>query len=161
MNAHTISLFYQCLDKIISNDNDVTPDVENKLKEKEIDKMEVVTNRITIFFESSWNSLRLSVNFKVFDDFELMYKTKWLKFIHNRAEELQIIRKIPINNYDLSFLIYPKLIKLLSLPLLKNLIPDIIQDCILEIAETALFPHQRGRIIATQFLSQFNDEEIK
>ncbi|XP_062113107.1 uncharacterized protein LOC133824254 [Humulus lupulus] len=55
--------------------------------------------------ETSINSLRISLKVKQADELENMLTKKFLRFLSMRAEAFQVLRRKPVQGYDISFLI--------------------------------------------------------
>ncbi|KAG0581354.1 hypothetical protein KC19_4G244400 [Ceratodon purpureus] len=55
--------------------------------------------------ESSINSLRISIKVKQADELENILAKKFLRFLSMRAESFQVLRRKPVQGYDISFLI--------------------------------------------------------
>ncbi|CAI0388614.1 unnamed protein product [Linum tenue] len=55
--------------------------------------------------ETSINSLRLSLKVKQADELENILTKKFLRFLSIRAEAFQVLRRKPIQGYDISFLV--------------------------------------------------------
>ncbi|KAK9088059.1 hypothetical protein Syun_030453 [Stephania yunnanensis] len=55
--------------------------------------------------ETSINSLRISIKVKQADELENILTKKFLRFLSMRAEAFQVLRRKPVQGYDISFLI--------------------------------------------------------
>ncbi|KAH8483993.1 hypothetical protein H0E87_028421 [Populus deltoides] len=55
--------------------------------------------------ETSINSLRISLKVKQADELENILTKKFLRFLSMRAEAFQVLRRKPVQGYDISFLI--------------------------------------------------------
>lgn len=55
--------------------------------------------------ETSVNSVRISFKFKTRDKTEELLKTMFIKMLLQRAENFHIMRRVPLEGYDISFLI--------------------------------------------------------
>uniref|UniRef100_A0A2P2LFJ6 Actin-related protein 2/3 complex subunit 4 n=1 Tax=Rhizophora mucronata TaxID=61149 RepID=A0A2P2LFJ6_RHIMU len=55
--------------------------------------------------ETSINSLRISLKVKQADELENILRKKFLRFLSMRAEAFQVLRRKPVQGYDISFLI--------------------------------------------------------
>merc|ERR1712227_1170268 len=63
------------------------------------------TEKDKVLIEVSVNSVRVSISFKQSDEVEKMIARKFMRFMMRRAEEFSVLRKIPIEGYDISLLI--------------------------------------------------------
>ncbi|KAG5531366.1 hypothetical protein RHGRI_026100 [Rhododendron griersonianum] len=120
--------------------------------------------------ETSINSLRISLKVKQADELENILTKKFLRFLSMRAEAFQVLRRKPVQGYDISFLITnyhceemqkQKLIDFIvqfmearHLLYLKTAI-SFSYDIDKEISELKLSVNTRGRLVATEFLKQF------
>jgi len=55
--------------------------------------------------EGSVNSVRVSLKLKELNDFIVLLIGRFSNFFKHRAEEFEIVRKVPLKGYDISFLI--------------------------------------------------------
>ncbi|KAH0992695.1 hypothetical protein GBA52_004178 [Prunus armeniaca] len=55
--------------------------------------------------ETSINSLRISLKVKQADELENILTKKFLRFLSMRAEAFQVLRRKPVQGYDISFLV--------------------------------------------------------
>jgi actin related protein 2/3 complex subunit 4 len=58
-----------------------------------------------VLIESSINSVRLSIRIKQADEIERILCHKFTRFLMMRAEGFIILRRIPINGFDITFLV--------------------------------------------------------
>ena len=104
-----------CLTNCAETDHHCDANVEHPNVELKYNK-EFLLNPLIIsrnekercLIEGSMNSVRISFKLKQCDDFEVMHTQKTCKFLQNRASEFEIMRRKPIQNYDISFLITTK-----------------------------------------------------
>lgn len=105
--------------------------------------------------EGSINSIRISIKIKQSDEMENILVDKFSRFLAQRAEDFVILRRSPIEGYDLSFLIT----NFHTESMLKNKLVDFVihfmQEIDSEISGMKLDVNSRARIIAGTFLGQF------
>ncbi|CUA75413.1 Actin-related protein 2/3 complex subunit 4 [Rhizoctonia solani] len=108
-----------------------------------------------VFIEPSVNSIRMSIRIKQADDIERILCHKFTRFMMMRAENFVILRRKPIQGYDISFLIT----NFHSETMLKHKLVDFIiqfmEDVDKEISEMKLSLNARARIVAESYLTAF------
>ncbi|KIM29785.1 hypothetical protein M408DRAFT_328613 [Serendipita vermifera MAFF 305830] len=124
---------------------------------------EVLLNPLTIsrnekeqvLIEPSINSVRMSIRIKQQDDIERILCHKFTRFMMMRAENFVILRRKPVQGYDISFLIT----NFHSETMLKHKLVDFIiqfmEEVDKEISETRLSLNARARIVAESYLATF------
>ncbi|KVI00302.1 ARP2/3 complex, 20kDa subunit (P20-Arc) [Cynara cardunculus var. scolymus] len=124
--------------------------------------------------ETSINSLRISLKVKQADELENILTKKFLRFLSMRAEAFQVLRRKPVQGYDISFLItnyhceemqkyklIDFIVQFMEVRFQRTLITafdfmlHICLDIDKEISELKLSMNTRGRLVATEFLKQF------
>ncbi|CAI9762794.1 unnamed protein product [Fraxinus pennsylvanica] len=105
--------------------------------------------------ESSINSLRISLKVKQADELENILTKKFLRFLSMRAEAFQVLRRKPVQGYDISFLITNSHCEEMQKQKLIDFIVQFMEDIDKEISELKLSVNTRGRLVATEFLKQF------
>ncbi|KAI8538080.1 hypothetical protein RHMOL_Rhmol09G0073900 [Rhododendron molle] len=117
--------------------------------------------------ETSINSLRISLKVKQADELENILTKKFLRFLSMRAEAFQVLRRKPVQGYDISFLITNYHCEEMQKQKLIDFIVQFVearhllfiflqvQDIDKEISELKLSVNTRGRLVATEFLKQF------
>jgi len=125
--------------------------------------LEVLLNPLTIsrnekeqvLIEPSINSVRMSIRIKQQDDIERILCHKFTRFMMMRAENFVILRRKPVQGYDISFLIT----NFHSETMLKHKLVDFIiqfmEEVDKEISETRLSLNARARIVAESYLATF------
>ncbi|KAG8691894.1 Arp complex subunit [Ceratobasidium sp. 428] len=108
-----------------------------------------------VFIEPSVNSIRMSIKIKQADDIEQILCHKFTRFMMMRAENFVILRRKPIQGYDISFLIT----NFHSETMLKHKLVDFIiqfmEDVDKEISEMKLSLNARARTVAESYLTAF------
>lgn len=105
--------------------------------------------------ETSINSLRISLKVKQADELENILAKKFLRFLSMRAEAFQVLRRQPVQGYDISFLITNYHCEDMQKNKLIDFIVQFMEDIDKEISELKLSMSTRGRLVATEFLKQF------
>ncbi|THU54208.1 hypothetical protein C4D60_Mb10t22620 [Musa balbisiana] len=105
--------------------------------------------------ETSINSIRISLKVKQADELENILAKKFLRFLSMRAESFQVLRRKPVQGYDISFLITNYHCEDMHKHKLIDFIVQFMEDIDKEISELKLSVNTRGRLVATEFLKQF------
>lgn len=105
--------------------------------------------------EGSINALRISICVKQSDKLDTMLVDKFSRFLAQRAEEFVILRRAPIEGYDVSFLFTHLHVE----GMLKNKLIDFVihfmQEIDMEVSDMKLSVNARARVVATTFFKQF------
>ncbi|KAI8346095.1 actin-related protein ARPC3 [Mortierella sp. GBAus27b] len=109
-----------------------------------------------VLIESSVNSLRISIAIKQADDIERILVHKFTRFLTQRAESFVILRRKPIEGYDISFLITNAHTEQMYKHKLVDFIIQFMEDVDREISEMKLSINARARVVAKTYLSQFD-----
>ncbi|KAL6517079.1 Actin-related protein 2/3 complex subunit 4 [Orobanche hederae] len=89
------------------------------------------------------------------DELENILAKKFLRFLSMRAEAFQVLRRKPVQGYDISFLITNYHCEEMQKQKLIDFIVQFMEDIDKEIGELKLSVNTRGRLVATEFLKQF------
>ncbi|KAF9354378.1 Arp complex subunit [Mortierella sp. NVP85] len=108
-----------------------------------------------VLIESSINSLRISIAIKQADDIERILAHKFTRFLTQRAESFVILRRKPIEGYDISFLITNSHTEQMYKHKLVDFIIQFMEEVDREISEMRLSLNARARAVAKAYLSQF------
>ncbi|GJY44858.1 actin-related protein 2/3 complex subunit 4, partial [Tanacetum coccineum] len=95
--------------------------------------------------EASINSIRMSVKVKQADEVENILTKKFLRFLSMRAEAFQVLRRKPVQGYDISFLITNYHCEEMQKQKLIDFIVQFMEDIEKEISELKLAMNTRGR----------------
>eukprot|EP00127_Corallochytrium_limacisporum_P001061 Clim_evm8s36 gene=Clim_evmTU8s36 len=110
-----------------------------------------------VLIEGSINSVRLSIAVKQADDIEKILCSKFMRFLMQRAEAFNILRRKAVDGYDISFLIT----NVHTESMYKNKLVDFIiyfmEEVDREINEMKLTLNARARISAEEFLKAFGN----
>ncbi|PRP87391.1 hypothetical protein PROFUN_00602 [Planoprotostelium fungivorum] len=124
---------------------------------------ELLLNPITIsrnakekvLIEGSVNSLRISIKVKQIDDIEVILCKRFMRFMSQRAENFVILRRKPVKDYDISFLITNFHTESMFKHKLVDFIIQFMEEVDKEVAEIKLAVNARARVTAQEFLKQF------
>lgn len=110
------------------------------------------TEREAVFIEPSINSVRVSIRIKQADDTEKILVKKFSSFLQQRAEQFIILRRKPVDGYDLSFLITHSHCETMILAKLIDFVISFMEDIDKEISAMKIAINSRSRIIASAFM---------
>ncbi|CAI0389061.1 unnamed protein product [Linum tenue] len=89
------------------------------------------------------------------DELENILTKKFLRFLSIRAEAFQVLRRKPIQGYDISFLVTNYNCEEMQKQKLIDFIVQFMEDIDKEISDLKMSVNTRGRLVATEFLKQF------
>ncbi|OMJ26783.1 Actin-related protein 2/3 complex subunit 4 [Smittium culicis] len=107
-----------------------------------------------LLLETSANSCRISLRIKQADDIEKILCHKLARFLMLRSDSFQILRRTPIPNFDLSFLVTYHTITQYDKTRVVDFIIEFLEQVDKEISEMKLSLNARARIVAESYLSQ-------
>lgn len=102
--------------------------------------------------EPSINSVRISIKIKQADELERLLAGKFSRFLMQRAEQFVILRRKPMEGYDLSFLITHAHLESMVKARLVDFVITFMEDIDREISAMKLAINARARIVATAFM---------
>ncbi|KAK3101950.1 hypothetical protein FSP39_007576 [Pinctada imbricata] len=132
------------------------PEVEVK-SSKELLLTPVVISRNEkekVLIEGSINSIRISIAIKQADEIEKILCKKFMRFMMMRAEHFRILRRKPVEGYDISFLITNTHTEQMYKHKLVDFIIQFMEEIDKEISEMKLAVNSRARVSAEEFLKQ-------
>jgi len=109
-----------------------------------------------ILIEGSVNSVRISIAVKQADDLERILCKRLMRFMMQRADDFQILRRKPLPDYDISFLITNFHAEAMFKHRLVDFIIYFLEEIDKEISEMKLAVSSRARMCAEEFLKKFN-----
>eukprot|EP01111_Echinosteliopsis_oligospora_P011369 TRINITY_DN373_c0_g1_i1.p1 TRINITY_DN373_c0_g1~~TRINITY_DN373_c0_g1_i1.p1 ORF type:complete len:172 (-),score=38.18 TRINITY_DN373_c0_g1_i1:67-582(-) len=133
------------------------PEIEMKTS-KELLLNSVVISRNKnekVLIEGSINSLRISVAIKKADEVEVILSKRFMRFLTQRAENFVILRRKPVEGYDISFLVTNAHTESMYKHKLIDFIIQFMEDIDKEISEMKLSVNARARIVAVEYLKAF------
>nr|CAA11175.1 actin related protein [Lumbricus rubellus] len=108
-----------------------------------------------VLIEGSINSLRISIAIKRADEIEKILCHKFMRFMMMRAENFIILRRKPVEGYDISFLITNFHTEQMYKHKIVDFIIHFMEEIDKEISEMKLAVNSRARISAEEFLKRF------
>lgn len=108
-----------------------------------------------VLIEGSVNSLRMSIAVKQADEIEKILCKKFMRFMMMRAENFFVLRRKPVEGYDISFLITNFHTEQMFKHKLVDFVIQFMEDIDKEISEMKLAVNARARICAEEFLKNF------
>jgi len=108
-----------------------------------------------VLIEGSINSVRISIAVKQADEIEKILCHKFMRFMMLRAENFLVLRRKPIEGYDISFLITNIQTEQMYKNKLVDFVIQFMEDIDKEISEMKLALNARARISAEEFLKNF------
>jgi len=105
--------------------------------------------------EGSINAVRISLSFKKMDKTEEIIYKRFMHFLMQRAEQFLILRRKPIEGYDISFLVTNYHIEDLFKHKLIDFIITFMQDIDKDIKDIKLQTNARARAVVKKYLSAF------
>ncbi len=109
------------------------------------------TERECVLIEPSINSTRISVRIKQADELERLLAGMFTRFLAQRAEQFVILRRRPIEGYDLSFLVTHAHLEVMLKARLIDFIITFLEDVDREISALKIAMNARSRLIAGAF----------
>jgi|ERR1711879_10341 len=124
---------------------------------------EVVMNPLTItrsemqriLIEPSINSVRISIKIKQANEIECLLTKHFTRFMTRRAENFEILRRKPMKDYDISFLITNFHLEDMIKDALIDFIVEFVRDVDKEISEMRITLNARAKLCAVNFLQAF------
>eukprot|EP00667_Euglena_gracilis_P023669 EG_transcript_26863 len=108
-----------------------------------------------VLIESSINSVRVSIKIRQSDDAEKALTAQFMSFLTRRAEQFIILRRKPVEGYDLSFLIINDHVEVMMRHKLIDFVINFMQEIDREIKDMKLGVNARARLVAKEFLAGF------
>ena len=108
-----------------------------------------------VLIETSVNSVRISIAVKQADEIEKILCHKFTRFMMMRAENFIILRRKPIEGYDISFLITNFHTEQMYKHKLVDFVIHFMEEIDKEISEMKLAVNSRARICSEEFLKRF------
>ncbi|EHB13897.1 Tubulin monoglycylase TTLL3 [Heterocephalus glaber] len=111
-----------------------------------------------VLIEGSINSVRVSIAVKQADEIEKILCHKFMRFMMMRAENFFILRRKPVEGYDISFLITNFHTEQMYKHKLVDFVIHFMEEIDKEISEMKLSVNARARIVAEEFLKNALDD---
>ncbi|XP_075040300.1 tubulin tyrosine ligase 3-like [Mixophyes fleayi] len=111
-----------------------------------------------VLIEGSINSVRVSIAVKQADEIEKILCHKFMHFMMMRAENFFILRRKPVEGYDISFLITNFHTEQMYKHKLVDFVIHFMEEIDKEISEMKLSVNARARIVAEEFLKNHDSQ---
>ncbi|EFA77917.1 actin related protein 2/3 complex [Heterostelium album PN500] len=133
------------------------PEVEVKTnKELLLNPIVIARNKQEkVLIESSINSVRISVSIKKSDEVEVILAKKFVRFLVQRAENFIILRRKPVEGYDISFLVTNFHTESMFKHKLVDFIIQFLEDIDREVSDLKITLNSRARIVASEYLKEY------
>ncbi|GMM28641.1 Arc19 protein [Martiniozyma asiatica (nom. inval.)] len=109
-----------------------------------------------VLIEPSINSVRVSIKIKQSDEIEEILVDKFARFMMKRAESFVILRRKPMDGYDVSFLLVKENLEVMMKHKLVDFIIEFMEEVDREVSEMKLFANARARFVAEEYLKVFD-----
>merc|ERR1711907_438757 len=116
------------------------------------------TEKDRVLIEVSVNSVRISIGVKQQDETEKMIARKFMRFMMRRAEEFAVLRKEPVEGYDISLLITNTHMETYVKTKIIDFVLGFISNIYADIMELKLALNARGRSVAEMYLQSYQTE---
>ena len=105
--------------------------------------------------ERAVNSARVSVRVRQVDELEEILTRAFCKSLGRRADAFEILRRVPCEGYDVSFLVLLSHVESMEANALVDFVVTFMQDVDKELSEQKLTVSSRGREVASRFFAAF------
>ncbi|EAX90323.1 actin related protein, putative [Trichomonas vaginalis G3] len=105
-----------------------------------------------IYIETAINSVRISVKVKQIDDVDRLLAKMFMRFLAQRADQFRIIRRKPIQGYDISFLVTNIHTEQMILSKLIEFIITFLTDVDKELSDMKITLTKRARNCSEEYL---------
>ncbi|CAF0823262.1 unnamed protein product [Adineta ricciae] len=109
-----------------------------------------------VLIEGSFNSIRVSIAVKQSDELKKLICKRLMRFMMQRADDFYILRRKPVPDYDISFLVTNFHAETMYTHRLIDFIVYFLEEIDKEISEMNLAVSSRARMCADEFLKRFN-----
>eukprot|EP00440_Ansanella_granifera_P063050 gb/GFBE01068369.1/.p1 GENE.gb/GFBE01068369.1/~~gb/GFBE01068369.1/.p1 ORF type:complete len:173 (+),score=39.89 gb/GFBE01068369.1/:1-519(+) len=106
--------------------------------------------------EPSVNSVRVSIKVRQSDDIEKMVIRKFARFFTQRAEHFVILRRKPVEGFDISFLITNTHLEEMVKERIVDFIIEFMEDVDKEVKDLKIALNTRLRASASAYMAQFS-----
>lgn len=108
------------------------------------------------FIEQSVNSTRVSLKFKAADALEEYLLRTFLRFMMHRADQLEIVRRVPLPGYDLTLLLTHRHLERYSREGLLDFICQFVEDVHSEVSAMKLGLRSRARAVVQRYWQELD-----
>merc|ERR1719150_28894 len=113
------------------------------------------TDKEKVMIEGSINSLRMSIKIKQLDDVEEWITDRFMRFLMQRAEHFDILRRKPVEGFDISFVITNKHMETMNKQKMIDFLIQFMTDIDKELNEIKLDTYARSRVAGRNLLKAF------
>ena len=133
------------------------PEIEDRSSKELLLQPLIITrsDRESVLIEPSINSVRISVRIKQSDELERLLAGKLSRFIMQRADKFVILRRKPVDGYDISFLVTHAHLTIMIKAKLIDFVITFLEDVDREISAMKIAINARARIVAGAFMQGF------
>lgn len=110
--------------------------------------------------EPSINSVRVSARVRQSDDTEKMLAKMLMRFISHRADQFHVLRRKPVDGYDISFLITSQHLETMEKAKLVDFILLLLEDIDKEIKDMKLNLNTRLRAATLAYMQQIDSGSL-
>lgn len=108
-----------------------------------------------VLIETSINSIRVSIGVKQSDEIDKMLCSKFMAFMCRRAENFIVLRRKPVDGFDISFLITNFHTEQMFKDKLVDFIISFMEEIDKEISEQKISLNARARVASEEFMKCF------
>jgi actin related protein 2/3 complex subunit 4 len=130
------------------------PEIETGSSPEVIARPITITRTETeyVYIETSINSVRISVKVKQLDNVDVLLARMFMRFLAQRADAFRILRRKPVQGYDISFLVTNIHVEQMVLAKLIEFIISFLQDVDKELSDMKVTLNARARVCAEEYL---------
>lgn len=130
------------------------PEIEDRSSKELLLQPITITRseREAVLIEPSINSVRVSVRIKQADELERLLAGKFSRFLAQRAEQFIILRRRPLDGWDISFLITHAHLESMIKARLVDFVIAFLEEIDREISAMKIALNARARIVAGLFM---------
>lgn len=110
--------------------------------------------------EQSINSTRVSFKFRATDQVEAYLIRTYLSFMVHRAEQLDVVRRVPLDGFDITFLFTHSHVERYERERLVNFVCQLVEGFSAEISEMKLSLKTRARAVVDDFWSVMEQRHL-
>lgn len=118
------------------------------------------SERESVLIEPSINSVRVSVRIKQADELERLLTGKFSRFLMQRAESFIILRRRPVDGFDISFLITNVHTESMVKARLIDFVITFLEEIDREISAMKIALNARARVIAQIFAAELAPQRV-
>jgi actin related protein 2/3 complex subunit 4 len=132
------------------------PQIEVEESSEVINKPFIIcrSDQEVVEIERSINSVRINIVIKKYTDLENLLMGIYAQFLMNRADKYNILRKIPKEGYDISFLITNYHLEVYNKEDIIDFIVEFIQDLVKEVTDMKMTVNSQSRYVTTYLMEQ-------